>query len=61
MFIEFFYRGFRLQNAKNSESKVSKILVILIDYNTNKNTIEITNMLRYLFRNSVKKTEFGKF
>ena len=61
VFIEFFYRGFRLQNAKNSESKVSKILVKLNNYNTNKNTIEITNMLRYLLRNSVEKLNLGNF
>ena len=61
MFIEFFYRGFRLQKAKSNEDKVSKILVKLNDYASNQNTIEVNNMLRCILKNSVEKLQSGNF
>ena len=61
VFIEFFYRGFRLQKAKSNEDKVSKILVKLNDYASNQNTIEVNNMLRCLLKNYVEKLQSGNF
>ena len=60
VFIEFFSRGFKIQEKYN-EVKVNKILYQLNNYNYNQNNTEFINMLRHLLINSVKKLKLGNF
>ena len=60
VFIEFFSRGFKIQEKYN-EVKVNKILYQLNNYNYNQNNTEFINKLRHLLINSVKKLKLGNF
>ena len=53
VFIEFFYRGFKLHQIKSKGTKVDKILIKLNDYSHQPKNIEVINMIRRLLINSV--------
>ena len=61
-FIDFFYKGYKLEGEIFYEDKFSKIAEVLNKYNDiQKNDIEIVNKLRILLRESALKLSLGNF
>ena len=61
-FVEFFYRGYELKDAKSYEDKANKISFRLNEYfNSKDNDLNLVNQLKILLREASGKLKIGNF